>query len=113
MATVTSNVTIKSITSFERVNIHARKPFTERFVAITMVAPDGGVYVTFTRESAYFAVCTSDKVGQEVLISGKVKRDQDYNAMGGQTVLTNCVVGVYSYQAQQQKRKAKAMARLF
>ena len=105
-----ANATVKSITPFERVNTHINLKWPERFVAITLVDPCGGQhYVTMTRKHTAFAEAV--KVGDCLTVSGNVKREQDYHQLGGQIVLTNCVVGVPASVGLAEKRAAKVAAR--
>lgn len=109
MLTITE-ATVKSITPFERENTHVKLQYPERFVAITLVGEDGQHYVTMTRKHTGFA--ESVEVGGCYTITGKVKRTQDYGQLGGQIVLTNCVRGIPANVVAEQKRHAKAKARL-
>lgn len=108
--TITATVTIASVTEFERENTHVKLQWPERFVAIAMVSEDKAWAVTFTRKHSTFA--ESVKVGDTLTVTGKVKRVQDHGNVGGQVVLTNCVVGVPASVGAAAARKAKAAARL-
>ena len=106
---LTGTVTIESMTEFERVNTHVNLKWPEKFVAITMRSPDGMVCVTMTRRNSQFAGAVA--VGQTITVSGMLKREQDYNNMGGQVVLTNCTIGVPASVGLAEKRAAKIAAR--
>jgi RecG-like helicase len=107
--TVTATVTIASVTEFERENTHVKLQWPERFVAIAMTSEDKAWAVTFTRKHSKFA--DSVKVGDTLTVTGVVKRTQDHANLGGQIVLTNCVVGVPASIAIAAKRAAKVAAR--
>ena len=110
MSMITVNVTVKSISHFERENTHVKLRYPERFVAITLVGQGGQHYVTLTRKHSGFAEAV--KVGENLTVSGNVKREQDYHQLGGQVVLTNCVIGTPEYVMVSANRKAKAAKRL-
>jgi len=105
------NASIVSITPFDRVNTHVNLLYPEHFVAITIVGVDDGrYYVTMTRKHSKFA--STVRVGGTLTISGKVKREQDYNQLGGQIVLTNCMIGIPAYEGLKATRKDKIATRL-
>lgn len=106
---ITKQVKIIGKEHFYRENYHTHKPIVENFFAISMQADDG-IYVTFIRCATEFAQAV--EIGDNVTVSGKVKRKQDYNKLGGQTVLTYCKVGVFKSQQENTKREAKRVARL-
>jgi hypothetical protein len=108
---VTTGVTVMSITPFERENTHVKLLYPEHFVAIAMLGDNGVVYVTFTRQNTAFAKEVVD-VGGEYVVTGNVKREQEYDNRGVQIVLTNCVVGIPANVAVKATQKAKAKARL-
>lgn len=103
---ITRNVEIFSVTQFERENKHIRLQWPERFVAITMLADNGDIFVTFTRKHAKFA--DNVKVGDKLTVTGRVKRTQEHGEFNDtQTVLTNCVIGVPLYIQREQERLNK------
>lgn len=107
--TISGKVTILSITPFERVNEHVALQWPEKFVAITMQGVESPILVTFTRKHSGFA--ESVKVGDTIELSAKYKRVQDYNNVGGQLVVTNCVIGTPKSVGIEIARQAKIAAR--
>jgi len=91
--TIHAHVTVKSVTHFMRMNEHYHTPREEGFVCVTMLTPEGGCYVTFTRDDTLFA--TSVAESDAFLLGGKFKRTQVYEGQES-TVLTNCVKGGYA-----------------
>jgi RecG-like helicase len=110
-APLTINAEVTAVTQFDRVNLHCSAlRYPEHFVAITLKGEDGVFYVTFTRKHTQFA--DSVAIGQRLTVSGKFKRTQDYANLGGQVVITNCVIGQYKFQQADTKREARKAARL-
>ena len=107
---MTGKVTILSVTQFDRVNEHVNLQWPEHFVAISMKSEDGAIAVTFTRKHSKFAEAV--KVGDTLTISGKYKRVQDHGNVGGQVVITNCMISIPASVGVEAARKAKAAARL-
>lgn len=107
--TISGKVTILSITEFDRVNEHINLQWPEHFVAITMQGVESPILVTFTRKHSKFA--ESVKVGDSIELFAKYKRIQDHQNVGGQLVVTNCVIGTPKSVAIEAARKAKIVAR--
>ena len=104
--TISGKVTVLSVTEFDRVNEHINLQWPEHFVAITMKGVESPIVVTFTRKHSKFA--ESVKVGDVIELHAKYKRVQD---VGGQLVVTNCVIGTPKSVAIEAARKAKIAAR--
>ena len=107
--TISGKVTVLSVTEFDRVNEHINLQWPEHFVAITMKGVESPIVVTFTRKHSKFA--ESVKVGDVIELHAKYKRVQDHQNVGGQLVVTNCVIGTPKSVAIEAARKAKIATR--
>lgn len=113
MSKITANVELFSVQPFERVNTHVNLQWPEKFVAITLKGDDGIFYVNFTRKHSGFAEAIAElHIGDCLTVTGNFKREQDHANLGGQIVLTNCVIGTPKVDVAAQKREAKKLARL-
>ena len=106
-------VVVDERTEYTRTNTHAKIPFDQEMVAITMISQDGDtVLTTYTDVDTKFA--QSVNVGDELTIGCKVSEKTD--EFGSRLVARNCRVGgfVGDNKAAKAKasRKAKWLAKL-
>lgn len=111
MTRFTKKVTVLSITSFVRLNMHIPaypNGLAENFVAITMQTNEG-LYVNYTREDTAFAKQVSE--GDSFMLSGQLveQRNDEY---GPHWKVSHCKRGHFKSNKLDKKREARKQARL-